>query len=389
MTEKLYDLDSGLKVFSAVVRSCCPVGECFEILLDRTAFFPEGGGQRSDRGRLGDAVVSDVQLRAGEIVHISDRPLPEGARVTGVLDWTERFRKMQNHSGEHIVSGLIHRMFGFDNVGFRLGEREMTMDYNGVLSRDMLDRVEEAANRAVWENREIVCRYPSPEELKTLTYRSKKELSGPVRIVTVDGVDVCACCAPHVKRTGEIGGILIQNRMKWKRGTRIFVRCGSDALSEHQRLRRDAQAVSVLCSAPVGETCGAVQQLQLEMESLRHRIFELSRENALFRLRSMDGGESPCLFFSEADVDTMRFAADEGLKLRGGGFLCAVGTDSDGYRFLLRSDTLPLRSLSQELFQHLNGTGGGSDRMLQGRFAASEAQIREYFSHWIKERTEV
>ena len=197
MTRKLYDFDSHRRDFSATVLRCDPAGERYAVVLDQTVFFPEGGGQPADTGVLGGAHVLDVQLLLDVIVHYTDVPLTPGTLVRGEIDWPQRFRRMQGHSGEHIISGLIHSEFGFDNVGFHLGEDVITMDYNGELTWPQLMHIERLANEAVYRNVPIRTEYPAPEQLAHMEYRSKLDLKENVRIVTVEGYDVCACCAPQ------------------------------------------------------------------------------------------------------------------------------------------------------------------------------------------------
>ena len=221
MTEKLFYQDSHIAEFEAEVLSCTAAGAGYEIELDRTAFFPEGGGQYADTGMLGGVRVTDVQERDGRVLHMTDGPLDAGMRVTGRIDWEERFMKMQQHSGEHIVSGLVHARFGYNNVGFHLGTEDCTMDFGGVLTDEQLMEIEREANRAVWKNLEIEALYPTEEELKKLQYRSKIEIEGQVRIIVIPGYDVCACCAPHVKRTGEIGLIKLNHMQHYKGGVRV------------------------------------------------------------------------------------------------------------------------------------------------------------------------
>jgi len=382
LTEKLYDADAYLQAFSAKVLSCVPAGEGFDVVLDRTAFFPEGGGQNGDTGTLGGARVTDAQIHGEVIYHRTDAPLTVGETVEGRIDFSERFRRMQNHSGEHIVSGIVHSLFGYENVGFHLGADSMTMDYSGELSPTDLEAVEVTANRAVWDNREILCRYPSAEELKTLSYRSKKELTGDVRIVTVKGIDVCACCAPHVKRTGEVGAIVITDAIRWKGGTRMTVRCGPDALAEYGKLRADERALSALFSAPRGENAFAAEKLQKDYSDLRRRYGLLQREIALLKLTQLPEGEKNlCFVLPDGDADTLRAAANEGVKKCTGAFVCLGGSDADGYRYVIAASG-NLRAKAKEINAALGGRGGGSETMIQGSFAASEAEIREYFKEF-------
>ncbi len=382
MTEKLYDTDAYLASFSATVLDCIPVDGGFDVVLDRTAFFPEGGGQYGDTGTLNGIPVTDTQIRDGIIYHRTNQPIPAGQPVEGALNWEERFRRMQNHSGEHIVSGIVHARLGYENVGFHLGEGFMTMDYSGELSAEDLIRVEEAANRAVWENREIVCRYPSEAELKALSYRSKKELKEAVRIVTVDGVDRCACCAPHVKNTGEIGGIYVVDAIKWKGGTRVTVRCGEDSYGEYSLLRADEKALSALFSAPRGQIFAAAEKLQKDYADLRRQYHLLQKESALLQLGALPFAEGNLCFCSPcAEADVMRAVANEGIKKCTGCFVCLSGDDGAGYRYVIAASG-NLRAKAKEINASLSGRGGGSDTMIQGSFSATEAQIREYFKEF-------
>ena len=232
-TEKLFYEDSHLKEFTAKVISCKPYKEQYKVVLDRTAFFPEGGGQYADTGMLDDVRVLDVHEKEGIIYHTTEKALEAGKTVTGKINWEERFEKMQQHTGEHIVSGLVHERFGYNNVGFHLGSDYCTMDFDGTLTKEQLREIELAANQAVWKNIDIVVTYPSKEELANMDYRSKIEIEGQVRIVTVPGYDVCACCAPHVKKTGEIGMLKLVNMVNYKGGERITMLCGVRALKDY------------------------------------------------------------------------------------------------------------------------------------------------------------
>ena len=383
MTEKLYDTNAYLKTFSATVVDCIPKDDGYLVVLDRTAFFPEGGGQYGDTGSIGGVPVFDTQIREGVIFHQTKEPIKVGTSLECQLDWNERFRRMQHHSGEHIVSGIVHSLFGFENVGFHLSDREMTMDYNGEFSADDLRRVEELSNRAVWENREILCRYPSEEELNRLQYRSKKELTEAVRIVTVDGVDVCACCAPHVKRTGEVGGISVVDAIRWKGGTRFTVRCGSDAYDEYCTLRRDEKSLSALFSAPRGQIFSVAEKLHQDYADLRRRYASLLKENALLQLNQLPSCEGNlCFLLPDGDTDTLRAAVNEGIKKCTGVVVCLSGNDTNGYRYVIGSNIPGLREKAKEINTALSGRGGGSDTMIQGSFSVSEQTIRDYFKEF-------
>ena len=383
MTEKLYDADAYLSAFSAKVLDCIPVSGGFDAVLDRTAFFPEGGGQYGDVGALNGIPVTDTQIREGIVYHRISVPLSAGETVEGRLDWPERFRRMQNHSGEHIVSGIVHRLFGFDNVGFHLSDSEMTMDYSGELTAEDLLKVEALANEAVWDGREILCQYPGEDRLSSMEYRSKKQLNEAVRIVTVDGIDTCACCAPHVKNTGEIGSIAIVDAVRWKGGTRITVRCGRDALEEYRTLRGDEKSLSALFSAPRGRNFPAAEKLHREHQDLTRKYNLLLKETVLLRLEKLQFSEGNLCFVSpSSEADVLRAAANEGVKKCAGLFVCLGGNDLDGYRYVIASAKPGLRDKAKEINGALSGRGGGSDEMIQGSFACTEEKIRDYFKEF-------
>lgn len=230
MTERLFDLDSYLAEFRCKVTELYTEGDNLQVVTDRTAFFPEGGGQSSDIGLLGGAVVKDAQQCGQKIIHIVENSMENvqnlavGNEIEGKVDMKKRFSDMQQHSGEHIFSGIVHSLYGYDNVGFHLGRETVILDFNGELKHEDICKVERLVNKAVWDNLEIRVFFPSGEELPSLSYRSKKEIDGRLRLVEIPGVDLCACCAPHVKRTGEIGLIEVTSfeRFREAQGCRYF-----------------------------------------------------------------------------------------------------------------------------------------------------------------------
>ena len=232
MTEKMYELDSYCSEFTATVEECHLYESGYAVRLSRTAFFPEGGGQAADPGLLCGLDVRDVQIVDGEIWHYLDAPLTVGETVKGALDWETRFFRMRHHTAEHIVCSIAHRWYGFNNVGFHLGSEDVTLDLDGELTREQIDAIEDEANRVVAANVAVTATIPTAEELAQATYRSKKELDGDVRLVTIEGVDCCACCAPHVARTGEIGLIKLLDFIRYKGGVRIHLLCGDAALAD-------------------------------------------------------------------------------------------------------------------------------------------------------------
>ena len=229
-TEKLYYADPYQTTFTARVLGCEAGKGGYLVTLDRTAFYPEGGGQPADHGTLGGAAVTDVHEKDGVITHTCDHPLTVGDTVEGAIDWDRRFDHMQQHSGEHILSGLICAAHHCDNVGFHLGADTVTIDFNAALTEKDVQELERAANRYIWQDHPIAISFPSPAELEALDYRSKKELTGQVRIVSFPGADCCACCGTHVASSGQVGLLKILSCQKFRQGVRLEILSGRRAL---------------------------------------------------------------------------------------------------------------------------------------------------------------
>lgn len=386
MTDKLFYQDSHLNKFEAEVISCEPVeGEegRYEIVLDQTAFFPEGGGQYADHGSLGGAAVLDVQERDGRVFHITDHPLEPGMQVEGRLDWEERFMKMQQHTGEHIVSGLVHARFGYNNVGFHLGSEDCTMDFSGEITREELREIEVEANRAVWKNLEVQALYPSPEEAGKMEYRSKIEIEGQIRIVVIPGYDVCACCAPHVKRTGEIGMIKLTDVQRYKGGVRVTMLCGIRSLKDYEMKQEQTAEISALLCAKTEETALAVRRMKEECSDLKYQITEKDRLLAAYRADLVpDEEEVVCIFTEDIAGEAMRLLMNRVLEKERK--LCAVfyGNDADGYRYVIGSRKNDMRMLAKEFNAAFSGRGGGKPEMVQGTAKGSASEMRE----WIFEK---
>ncbi len=381
MTIRLFDKDSHIREFDAVVLSCEPGRDGqYLVTLDQTAFFPEGGGQPADSGMLDTVRVTDAHERDRVIYHTVSAPLKPGAAVHGVLDWEPRLRRMQNHSGEHIVSGLIHRAYGFANVGFHIGSRDVTLDFDGVIERDGLQRIEYLANVAVAENVPVTAEYPAPDALAQMAYRSKLELTENVRIVTIAGYDRCACCAPHVKRTGEIGMIKLLDYIHYKGGIRIHMQCGLDALDDYNEKYGNVAQIAASLSVKQCDAAAAVARLEQSMSAQKQVIAELKRELVRAKLAGITQSESGLLLFEPAlDMDGLRALAEGAAKLRGG--ICAVfaGHDGAGYQYAAASQTQDMRAFARELNAALAGRGGGSAAMIQGSAAADANTIRAFF----------
>lgn len=297
ITRKLYDTDSHIREFEARVLACREVQgkgkkTCFAAELDQTAFFAEGGGQAADRGiiqssRGEELKVLDVQEKDGHILHYLEQPLAEGESIRGILDWEFRFDNMQQHSGEHILSGLCYAWKGYHNVGFHLGTEITTLDFDGPLTEEELKQLEERANRVVYQNQPVTITYPSPEELKQMDYRSKKELTGDVRIVRVGDYDLCACCAPHVMLTGEVGLIKIVRWENYKGGVRLSILCGQRALKDYDEKNRLIYQVAAGMSTKPEKIPSALEKHGREMTELKERVLALGRELIAFKSKQL------------------------------------------------------------------------------------------------------
>lgn len=396
MTEKLFYQDSHLGEFEAEVISCEPFSDAsgkktlklWAAELDRTAFFPEGGGQYADTGILGGVRVVDVQEKGEHVLHLLEGPLEPGSHVTGTIDWEERFMKMQQHSGEHIVSGLVHSWFGYNNVGFHLGSEDCTMDFDGELSKEQLAGIEREANRAVWKNLEIQTLYPSKDELDGMEYRSKIEIEGQVRIIVVPGYDVCACCAPHVSRTGEIGLIKLTRVQRYKGGARVTMLCGVRALEDYAVKQEQAGEISALLCAKENEIAESVRHLKEESDSLKYELGE--KEKKLIAAKAdmiPKDGKPVCIFTDDVEGDSMRLFMN--LVLEAGHGVCAIfhGNESDGYRYVIGSREqdgrqINMRDFVKEFNVAFDGRGGGKPEMVQGTARGSEDEMRA----WILEK---
>ncbi len=380
MTERLYYKDSHMCAFDATVIDCKENKGRFEIILDRTAFFPEGGGQSGDSGNIGGVRVFDTHERGGDVVHYCEAPIEAGTLVRCELDYELRFRRMQNHSGEHIVSGIVHSMFGFDNVGFHMGSEDITVDYNGYIEPNDLSEIERRANAAVYANLPIIAEFPTSDELEKLSYRSKLELTENVRIVTVEGIDVCACCAPHVRKTGEIGIIKLLDAIHYKGGIRIHLLCGYDALDDYRARYEATKRIASELSVKQGEVADAVLHKLEEFAAFRARYGELKREltdKKIAGIKPTDG--NIVIFDPDGDPETLRRIADAGAELCTG--ICAVFGGSDGeFNYCMVSRHIDLRCISREINTALSGRGGGSSEMIRGIAACTKEVAEDYFN---------
>ena len=379
MTEKLYYLDSHLFEFEATVLAAREEKRGWEIVLDRTAFFPEGGGQPADTGTIGRARVLDVHEREGEIRHLCDRELASGTYACAV-DKEQRLRRMQNHSGEHVFSGLTHQKYGAENVGFHMAADCMTIDFDKELSFEQLSEIEYEANLAVRANIPVRTFYPSPEELKVLEYRSKKELAGAVRIVEIAGIDRCACCAPHVRATGEIGAIKLLTAERHRGGVRLSLICGMDALDDYRRKQDSAAAISALLSAKRDEIAPAVERLLESEAKLKERASILGMRCAALRAEAIAPTEGNICLFDEGLSEAAARELVNRLTEKTDGVAALFLADGAGqWRYIIGSRRVDLRSAAKAINAGVSGRGGGRPEMIQGSAAASEKEIASFF----------
>ena len=376
-TIKLYENDSYIKKFSATVVSCEEKDGEYFVVLNETAFFPEGGGQDADKGKIGDADVLDVQIKNDVIYHKVNKPFNVNEEVTCTLDWETRFSRMQNHTGEHIVSGVIHSLFGYNNVGFHMNDTLVTLDVDGPLSDEDIKKVELKANNAIYENKSIKAIYPTAEELPDYDYRSKLDITEGVRLIEIEDYDLCACCAPHVAKTGEIGIIKIVSYIPYKKGTRIEMLCGALALNDYQNLHSTNKAVMNMLSAKRFEIAESVERIQGELSSARAENKKLLAEMASLKMEKHISGNKICVFIDGVSYDELRNCSNSLIEEFEYCYLFS-NTDADKYIYVVSSKENIVRELVQNLNKTFNGKGGGRDTYAQGKIIGTKDEILEY-----------
>jgi len=390
-TVRLFYVDSEQREFNALVLSCTANADAktYNVVLDRTLFFPEGGGQSGDVGTLGTANVIDTKEKSGKIIHICDSPLEEGSRVEGKLNWEVRYDRMQQHSAEHIVSGLICQRFGYQNVGFHVGEDKTTLDFNGPLTAAEVAEIEVESNRVIYQRLPIQTMFPTKEEEAELEYRSKIDIAGQVRIVYIEGVDMCACCAPHVYDTGEIGMIKIVDASAYKGGMRLSIVCGLRALKDYNVKAASVRAISEMLSSPqlgIEDSVGGLKTLSDARKG--EIIFWQGKYTDALKNAFKSGinasnsiivdGELLVHFEEEIDSDVARrFVNDivEAFRIAA----TFIGDDNKGYHYIICSSGEEASAFANEMNAALSGKGGGRGNQVQGSVAATREQIETYF----------
>lgn len=390
MTRKLFYEDIHMTHFKATVISCeaaeLPAADkaskketFYRVALDATAFFPEEGGQSADLGTLGGQDVLDVQIEDEVIYHMVKNPVSVGETVDCHVDWEQRFDFMQQHSGEHILSGIVHGRFGYNNVGFHLSPREVTLDFDGVLDSEQLKDIELAANRVIWLNLPIEITYPSGEKLSQLSYRSKIEIDGQVRIVTIPGVDVCACCAPHAETTGQIGMIKIVNAQNYKGGIRLTILCGKRALSDYREKLGSVTTIAQSMSVKQDQIVEAFEKLKNENQTLKEAANSLQAKCLSMTLATLPAPSESAhaiLFTDVTDNIAIRNAVND-LTDRYDGYCSIFFGDENNYRFILGSKHMDCNEIAQKLRTGLSAKCGGNSLMIQGSVTAAKENILE------------
>jgi len=379
-TRKLYYEDCHLRSAVSRVLSCEEAAGKYRVTLDATVFYPEGGGQGADTGTLGSVNVLDVREEGETVVHICDGPLTPGDTVEGRIHWEQRFRRMQQHTGEHMVSGLIHQKFGWHNTGFHMSSRDITIDFDGVIPPEALSELEAEVNRRVWQDLEVRCFVPSPEELEKTVYRTKRALPWPVRIVQVPGTDSCACCGVHCARTGEVGLVKLFSSIPFRGGSRLVMSCGADALKLLNEAYEQNKLVSQAFSAKPDATASAAQKVNALLEERKYRIAQLERQ--IFRSTAAGyAGRGDVLHFGEGLAPaSVRELADLIADVCGGTAAVFSGTDEAGYSFCLVTRGGDLRELTKRMTAALSGRGGGKPDFQQGSVKATRADIEAFFA---------
>lgn len=382
MTEKLYYSDSFIFEFDAEITDIIDIGPKKAIVLDRTAFFPESGGQQGDEGFISDTEITDTQIENGEIYHYcsENTSLSVGEHVHCRLNKELRFSRMQAHSGEHIVAGIAHNVYGCENVGFHMNGTLMTVDFDKFLTREELSNIERLSNECVYSNVRIYADFPSEEELKKLSFRSKLEEMEETRIVTIEGVDQCACCAPHVNFTGQIGIIKILTSMRHRGGVRLTLLCGSAAYEDYARKQEATLKIADLLAARHGETDIAVQNLLDKNKELSYLLKEKTLQFISYVKENTEFTKENLVFcFKDLNPEDIKLAAIS-LKDRCRG-ICIVltGNDDSGYYFAMTSASVNVNDFTRLITVALKGSGGGRYEVAQGKLNAALSEIKAFF----------
>lgn len=405
ITEVLYETDGQIYDFTAKVISCEPVndencgtsdkvrkalkkGAVYAVVLDKTAFFPEGGGQQADEGTINGQAVIDVQTDDGRILHYMCQSCEKDLVVKGKINERVRFSRMQNHTAEHILSGIIHKDYGYENVGFHMSDDEVVFDVNGILTSEQILNLERKANEAVYRNMQVVISYPDEEEAKNLEYRSKLDTYENIRLVTIGDIDICACCAPHVSTTGQIGIIKIIDYMPHRQGMRITMIAGIKALHDYEMLHENNSAIMAILSSKRENTAKYAQdfadkqkQLRDENTSIKYELVKIITEKITEGLKSRAVGDNSTevIFTNTLDNLGLRNLINSCTQEFPYVFAGFIGDDREGYKYIIStSQDVDIRAMANKLNEKFNGRGGGNAQMVQGSIQGKRKDIEEY-----------
>ena len=381
LTEKLFYDDPFLKSFTATVLSCEEVKGGFKVVLYRTAFYPEGGGQPADHGTLGSVRVTDVHEKDGVVLHTCDKPVEVGSTVTGEVDWVRRFDHMQQHSGEHILSGILCSEYHCDNVGFHLGADTVTIDYNVEISWEQALEAEHKANAYIWADVPVDISYPAPEVLAALDYRSKKEIAGQVRIVSFPEADCCACCGTHVLRAGQVGLVKVLSVQKFRDGVRMEIICGERAMRYLSKVYDQDRAIGQRLSVKPVDTYAAVERMEAELQAAKVRLAQLEEQVFAAIAAENEGKGDVVLFQPPMKGDSVRKLADS-VAHRSGGLACVFAGENGQYAYaMVQAQAQDISALVKDMNKTLNGRGGGRNGFAQGSLQATQAEIEAFFQN--------
>ncbi len=384
-TRRLFYEDVYIQEFEAIVLSCEEKDGKYHVILNATAFYPEGGGQPADKGMIDNIPVVDVQYIDGELCHIMERPLEEGAQVVGKIDWNWRFDLMQQHSGEHIVSGMIHEKYGYENVGFHMGEEIITIDLSGVLTWQQVQEIEKKVNYYIWMNQQVNIFYPDERQRKFIPYRSKKELTGEIRLVEFPGADLCACCGLHVTHASQIGLVKILSCKKFRDGVRMEMLSGKRALDYLSGSTEQNSQIAVSLSVKENETKEAVQRLLDEVYDLKGQLAQEKQKSFEVKAASFAGKGNVLLIEDTMEAAEVRKCTDSILNTCGGIAALFAGNDTDGYKYAIGERNGDIKELVKKVNKELNGRGGGKPFFAQGSVKAARKQIKALFCDFISE----
>ena len=385
MTEKLYLNDSYCRSFSATVVSCEAVNGKFGVVLDKTAFFPEGGGQAADRGTINQIQVQDVQLQGDSVIHYLESELTVGETVQCELDWELRFTRMQSHTGEHILSGIVHSLYKYDNIGFHMNDELIVVDFNGSLTADDIKIVEIKSNEAIYKNADVIALYPSKDEVETMEFRSKKEITSDLRIISIgEDIDSCACCAPHVAKTGEVGLIKIIDFSSYKQGTRITMVAGKTALLDYMGINKSIKELMKITSSPRNLVADAVSEKYKQYQDLNYEYQKVANQLALSELKLSEVDDSVYSITENLNFEEMRYCSNS-ITENGCDVCILISSNEDGYLYVVSSKNIDVRPIVKALNEEFNGKGGGKNDYSQGKISsATKEKIEEFIKKILK-----